>query len=153
MYSNFEMTYNSYLMHHGTKGMKWGVKRTIARKSILPGSWGRAVTTSRQHDLDIKNRWTVAKNKAKAGVLSKNSQEYREAKSARQRNFWGTLAADAAGFRRSYQGRYYQHRANGKSIVEAAARVYVRKALVGAAAIAAMDLGSRIAFSAYVNRR
>ena len=24
MYSNFEMTYNSYLMHHGTKGMKWG---------------------------------------------------------------------------------------------------------------------------------
>lgn len=91
MYSNFEMTYNSYLMHHGTKGMKCGVMRTIARKSILPGSWGRAVTTSRQHDLDIKNRWTVAKNKARAGVLSKNSQEYREAKSARQRNFWERL--------------------------------------------------------------
>lgn len=153
MYSNFEMTYNSYLMHHGTKGMKWGVKRTIARKSILPGSWGRAVTTSRQHDLDIKNRWTVAKNKAKAGVLSKNSQEYIEAKSARQRNFLGTFAADAAGFGRAYQGRYYQHRANGKSVVEAAARVYVRKALVGAAAGAAINLGARIALSAYVNRR
>lgn len=153
MYSNFEMTYNSYLMHHGTKGMKWGVRRTIARKSILPGSWGRAVTTSRQHDLDIKNRWTVAKNKAKAGVLSKNSQEYREAKSARKRNIWGTFAADAAGFGRASQGRYYQHRANGKSVVEAAARVYVRKALVGAAAGAAINLGARIALSAYANRR
>lgn len=149
MYSNFEMTYNSYLMHHGTKGMKWGVRRTIARKSILPGSLGRAVTTSRQHDLDIKNRWTVAKNKAKAGVLSKNSQEYREAKSARQRNYWGTLAADVTGFGRSYQGRYYQHRANGKSVVEAAARVYVRKVLVGAA----INLGARIVLSAYMNRR
>ena len=153
MYSNFETTYNSYLMHHGTKGMKWGVRRTIARKSILPGSWGRAVTTSREHDLDIKNRWTVAKNKAKAGVLSKNSQEYREAKSARQRNFWGTFAANAAGFGRASQGRYYQHRANGKSVVEAAARVYVRKALVGAAAGAAINLGARIALSAYANRR
>ena len=152
MYSNFEMTYNSYLMHHGTKGMKWGVRRTIARKSILPGSWGRAVTTSRQHDLDIKNRWTVAKNKAKAGFLSKNSQEYREAKSARQRNFWGTFAADAAGFGRASQGQYYQHRANGKSVVEAAARVYVSKALVGAAAGAAIKLGARIARSAYANR-
>ena len=27
MYSNFERTYNSYLMHHGTKGMKLGVRR------------------------------------------------------------------------------------------------------------------------------
>lgn len=87
------------------------------------------------------------KNKAKAGVLSKNSQEYREAKSARQRNFWGTFAADAAGFGQASQGRYYQHRANGKSVVESAARVYVRKALVGAAA------GARIALSAYANRR
>lgn len=29
MYSNFERTYNSYLMHNGTKGMKWGVRRTV----------------------------------------------------------------------------------------------------------------------------
>lgn len=44
-------------------------------------------------------------------------------------------------------------RANGKSVVEAAARVYVRKALVGAAAGAAINLGARIALSAYANRR
>lgn len=29
MYSNFEQTYNSYLMHHGTKGMKWGVDELL----------------------------------------------------------------------------------------------------------------------------
>lgn len=29
MYSNFEQTYNSYLMHHGTKGMKWGLDDSL----------------------------------------------------------------------------------------------------------------------------
>lgn len=55
MYSNFEMTYNSYLMHHDTKGMKWGVRRTTVRRSIMPGKWGIRRTVASQHNLDIKN--------------------------------------------------------------------------------------------------
>ena len=35
MYSNFEQTYNSYLMHHGTKGMKWGVRRALKKYNAL----------------------------------------------------------------------------------------------------------------------
>ncbi len=127
MYSNFEMTYNSYLMHHGTKGMKWGVRRTVAS----------------QHNLDIKNNWTVAKNKAKAkaGVLSKQSEEYIHARDARMKNLGGRDLAFAGGYWKSDQGRYYQHRAKGRSVVNAAARVYVRRALIGAAAGMAMSIG------------
>ena len=43
MYSNFEMTYNSYLMHHGTKGMKWGVRRTTVRRALI-GAAGMAIS-------------------------------------------------------------------------------------------------------------
>lgn len=107
MYSNFERTYNSYLMHHGTKGMKCGIRRTVAS----------------QHNLDIKNNWTVAKNKAKAGVLSKQSEEYIHARDARMKNLGGRALAFAGGYWKSDQGRYYQHREKGRSVVNAAARV------------------------------
>lgn len=141
MYSNFEMTYNSYLMHHGTKGMKWGVRRKVVRRSIMPGKWGIRRTVASQHNLDIKNNWTVAKNKAKAGVLSKQSEEYIHARDARMKNLGGRALAFAGGYWKSDQGRYYQHRAKGRSVVNAAARVYVRKALIGAAAGMAMSIG------------
>lgn len=58
MYSNYNNFYTSSLYHSGVKGMKWGIRRTVTS----------------QHNLDIKNNWTVAKNKAKAGVLSKQSE-------------------------------------------------------------------------------
>lgn len=152
MYSNFEMTYNSYLMHHGTKGMKWGVRRTIARQTHLPGSWGRAVMTARQHDLDVKNRWTVAKNKAKAGVLDKKSQEYREARAARINNITSRGVSYLSGFGDGSRGRYMQHIANGKSHVEAYVRVYTRRALTGAAAGLVLGVGANFV-QALANRR
>ena len=68
MYSNYNNLYTSSLYHSGIKGMKWGVRRTVVRRSIMPGKWGIRRTVASQHNLDIKNNWTVAKNKAKAGA-------------------------------------------------------------------------------------
>lgn len=107
-YSNL---YSSFLYHSGVKGMKWGIRRK------------------------------VAKNKAKAGVLSKQSEEYIHARDARMKNLGGRALAFAGGYWKSDQGRYYQHRAKGRSVVNAAARVHVRRALIGAAAIAVMSIG------------
>lgn len=107
----------------------------------MPGKWGIRRTVASQHNLDIKNNWTVAKNKAKAGVLSKQSEEYIHARDARMKNLGGRALAFAGGYWKSDQGRYYQHRAKGRSVVNSAARVYVRKALIGAAAGAAMSIG------------
>ena len=49
MYSSYNSLYTSFLYHSGVKGMKWGIRRTVAS----------------QHNLDIKNNWTVAKTKLK----------------------------------------------------------------------------------------
>lgn len=141
MYSSYNDLYTSSLYHSGIKGMKWGVRRTTVRRSIMPGKWGIRRTVANQHNLDIKNNWTVAKNKAKAGVLSKQSEEYIHARDARMKNLGGRALAFAGGYWKSDQGRYYQHRAKGRSVVNAATRVYVRRALIGAAAGMAMSIG------------
>lgn len=57
------------------------------------------------------------------------------------KNLGGRALAFAGGYWKSDQGRYYQHRAKGRSVVNAAARVYVRRALIGAAAGAVMSIG------------
>ena len=31
MYTDYEKVYTNYLMHHGTKGMKWGVRRALKK--------------------------------------------------------------------------------------------------------------------------
>lgn len=31
MYTDYERVYTTYLMHHGTKGMKWGVRRALKK--------------------------------------------------------------------------------------------------------------------------
>lgn len=31
MYADYERVYSNYLMHHGTKGMKWGVRRALKK--------------------------------------------------------------------------------------------------------------------------
>lgn len=31
MYTDYERVYSNYLMHHGTKGMKWGVRRALKK--------------------------------------------------------------------------------------------------------------------------
>lgn len=31
MYTDYERVYTNYLMHHGTKGMKWGVRRVLKK--------------------------------------------------------------------------------------------------------------------------
>lgn len=33
MYTDYERVYTNYLMHHGTKGMKWGVRRALKKYS------------------------------------------------------------------------------------------------------------------------
>lgn len=40
MYNNYNNLYTSSLYHSGVKGMKWGVRRTVVRRSIMPGKWG-----------------------------------------------------------------------------------------------------------------
>lgn len=35
MYTDYERLYSNYLMHHGTKGMKWGVRRTLKKYNAL----------------------------------------------------------------------------------------------------------------------
>ena len=35
MYTDYERVYTNYLMHHGTKGMKWGVRRTLKKYNAL----------------------------------------------------------------------------------------------------------------------
>lgn len=60
MYTDYNNLYSSYLYHSGVKGMKWGVRRTTVRRSIMPGKWGIRRTVASQHNLDIKNNWTVA---------------------------------------------------------------------------------------------
>lgn len=57
------------------------------------------------------------------------------------KNLGGRALAFAGGYWKSDQGRYYQHRAKGRSVVNAAARVFVRRALIGAAAGTAMSIG------------
>lgn len=31
MYTDYERMYTNYLMHHGTKGMKWGVRKALQK--------------------------------------------------------------------------------------------------------------------------
>lgn len=92
--------------------------------------------TSSLYHSGIKGmKWGVrckAKKDAKAGVLSKQSEEYIHARDARMKNLGGRALAFAGGYWKSDQGRYYQHRAKGRSVVNAASRVYVRRALIGA---------------------
>lgn len=35
MYTDYERLYSNYLMHHGTKGMKWGVRRALKKYNAL----------------------------------------------------------------------------------------------------------------------
>lgn len=31
LYTDYEKVYTNYLMHHGVKGMRWGVKRMLQK--------------------------------------------------------------------------------------------------------------------------
>lgn len=35
MYTDYERVYTKYLMHHGTKGMKWGVRRALKKYNTM----------------------------------------------------------------------------------------------------------------------
>lgn len=111
MYTNYNSVYANYLMHHGVKGQKWGVRKTKA--------WGLTANTraARQHDLNIKNDWIRAKNKAKAGVISKKSNEYRNAKLNRADNLLTRANSYMLGYSKGAQGVYYRSRQAGKSRV------------------------------------
>ena len=116
MYTNYNSVYANYLMHHGVKGQKWGVRKTKA--------WGLTANSraARQHNLNIKNDWIRAKHQAKAGVISKNSDTYQRAKLNRGNNLRGRAGAFLIGHSKGAQGVYYRNRQAGKSKVNSALR-------------------------------
>ena len=128
-------TRSTELYHYGVKGMKWGVRK----KPIKEWKERRAVTN--KHNSDIKTRYKNAKQKVEKGKISKDSREYKDALNARRQNLAGRFGAFALGFGKSDQGRYYQHRENGKTQFEAAIRTIGRKTLRDAAVYSSVRLG------------
>ena len=140
--------YNNYLAHYGVKGMKWGVRK---RRDPVT-KWGQRRAIARAHNEQIKSEWERQKNLQKQGKVSKSDASYQNARSARTRNLAGRAAATSVGFGKSLQGRYYQHRENGKSVTEAALRTYGRQVAVSVAAGAALNVG-RTLVTQYLRNR
>lgn len=140
--------YNDYLAHYGVKGMKWGVRKK--REPVT--KWGQRRATARAHNEKIKSEWQRQKSLQKQGKVSKSDASYRNARRARTRNIVGRVAAGSTGFGKSLQGRYYQHRENGKSITEAALRTYGRQVAVGFAAGTAFNVGRNLVAQYLRNR-
>lgn len=140
--------YNDYLAHYGVKGMKWGVRK----KRDPVTKWGQRRATTRAHNEKIKSEWQRQKSLQKQGKVSKSDASYQNARRARTRNLAGRAAAASTGFGKSLQGRYYQHRENGKSVTEAALRTYGRQVAVSVAAGAALNVG-RTLVTQYLRNR
>lgn len=132
-----------YLVHFGVKGMKWGVRRksftgTDFSYGDAKTRWGANRKRASDHNKAIKETYKKAKADVKAGKLKKDSKRYKD---ARVKNLAGRAAATATGHTKSQQGRYYAHRASGKSTVEAAALTFANRTLKGMAAQAAIYQG------------
>lgn len=140
--------YNNYLTHYGVKGMKWGVRK---RRDPVT-KWGQRRATARAHNEQIKSEWERQKSLQKQGKVSKSDASYQNARSARTRNLAGRAAATSVGFGKSLQGRYYQHRENGKSVTEAALRTYGRQLAVTVAAGTALNVGRNLVAQYLRNR-
>lgn len=140
--------YNNYLAHYGVKGMKWGVRK----KRDPVTKWGQRRATARAHNEQIKSEWERQKSLQKQGKVSKSDASYQNARSARTRNLAGRAAATSVGFGKSLQGRYYQHRENGKSVTEAALRTYGRQLAVTVAAGTALNVGRNLVAQYLRNR-
>ena len=140
--------YNNYLAHYGVKGMKWGVRK---RRDPVT-KWGQRRATARAHNEQIKSEWERQKSLQKQGKVSKSDASYQNARSARTRNLAGRAAATSVGFGKSLQGRYYQHRENGKSVTEAALRTYGRQLAVTVAAGTALNVGRNLVAQYLRNR-
>lgn len=140
--------YNNYLAHYGVKGMKWGVRK---RRDPVT-KWGQRRATARAHNEQIKSEWERQKSLQKQGKVSKSDASYQNARSARTRNLAGRAAATSVGFGKSLQGRYYQHRENGKSVTEAALRTYGRQLAVSVAAGTALNVGRNLVAQYLRNR-
>ena len=139
---------NNYLAHYGVKGMKWGVRK---RRDPVT-KWGQRRATARAHNEQIKSEWERQKSLQKQGKVSKSDASYQNARSARTRNLAGRAAATSTGFGKSLQGRYYQHRENGKSVTEAALRTYGRQLAVTVAAGTALNVGRNLVAQYLRNR-
>lgn len=64
--------YNDYLIHHGVKGQKWGVRRyQNADGSLTPAGKKRQAKLQRKWEKNVNANWTVAYNRAADKVNKK----------------------------------------------------------------------------------
>ena len=149
----------NYLMHHGVKGMKWGVRKkpdvsqsgTNFSYGTAKTRWGANRQRTKAHNKSIKSTYKQAKSDVKSGKISKESQEYKSARSARRKNLAGRAAAKVGGFGKANQGRYYAHRDSGKSVAESALRTYGNKAVKAAVVGTAVTIAGKAAVKSLIN--
>lgn len=64
MYTDYERIYSNYLMHHGVKGMRWGVKRMLQKMGKRYDSDVRWHSTTGDKKYDKAMSKSIAKDKA-----------------------------------------------------------------------------------------
>ena len=70
MYTDYERVYSNYLMHHGTKGMKWGVRRALKKYNALYDQTSQNLNKQNPNYHNIKN----AINNDKANINKMTSK-------------------------------------------------------------------------------
>lgn len=129
----------SYLVHYGVKGMKWGVRKK--REPVT--KWGQRRARTNLHNQEIKDRWERAKADVESGKLSKTSSQYRKARFDRAKNLGGRAAVSlVAG--KSAQGRYYQYRDKGETKTKSLLKTIGRQSLSSAAVRAGLFGGTAL---------
>lgn len=91
--------------------------------------WGANRRRAADHNKKIKNAYKKAKADVESGKLKKDSKRYKEARKARIKNLGGRALATGTGRTKAIQGRYYAHRASGKTVLQAAALTYGNQAV------------------------
>lgn len=93
--------YNDELQHHGIKGMKWGVRRKAALKSVAGSKLGKAIIktsglNSAQKKQALREHEILAKEKQAAKQAKKEAANTPEAKAARKATLKKSVKVGAA---------------------------------------------------------